>query len=406
LGGCRGGVWRWRGCSQRISLAQTAASGTWRQPVPLRVRVHAADVVYCVAGASSKWLQGLPGMSCVGPLVSACVQGRPGAPRFVSSTASSLTFEWNAGIVTDRLGPADGFELQVGRAMCGRCARSLGLALTVARAHLGRKVTWSSGAHICVLYSRATGLPAVSIPHPCIPRTPQWRRSTVGAGAEYGWIAAKAVIKGTQCVKKNLDADSAFEVRVRGVNDAGASGWSRHTVMRTASAGASRGACMCSLPVEIQCLHVRWFHQLEAGCVAAQAARLGTAPRRRLRPPPAPPRPRQLGPRPPLLRRGAAVPRPPAPIAHPRPRPRGRPGPRRQLRLRLPVQVCSSASVCPVRVVCRWARGGFAHVPWWSRRTATAMCRWDTGSHHATSNRIRRWARCHRCCCRYTRRTR
>jgi hypothetical protein len=45
------------------------------------------------------------------------VQGRPGAPRFVTNSPSSLTFEWNAGIVTDRLGAAEGFELQVQRTL-------------------------------------------------------------------------------------------------------------------------------------------------------------------------------------------------------------------------------------------------------------------------------------------------
>ena len=60
-----------------------------------------------------------------------------------------------------------------------------------------------------------------------------------GAAAEYGWLSAKAIIKGTQCVKKNLEPNSKFEVRIRGVNDAGSSGWSRITVMATTSDGNS-----------------------------------------------------------------------------------------------------------------------------------------------------------------------
>ena len=46
-------------------------------------------------------------------------------------------------------------------------------------------------------------------------------------------MSAKAPVKGTQCVKKNLESDTKFEVRIRGVNDAGSSGWSRVTVMAT-----------------------------------------------------------------------------------------------------------------------------------------------------------------------------
>ena len=58
----------------------------------------------------------------------------------------------------------------------------------------------------------------------------QWRRCVPGSGAEYGWISAKSIIKGTQCVKKNLEADGAFEVRVRGVHEGGGGGWALYPV--------------------------------------------------------------------------------------------------------------------------------------------------------------------------------
>ncbi len=100
---------------------------------------------------------------------------------------------------------------------------------------------------------------------PLYPST-QWRRCVPGSGAEYGWISAKSIIKGTQCVKKNLEADAAFEVRVRGINDAGVSGWSRHTVMKTApvaagastSGGAGEAKQSSGQPSGTCCGHVMW----------------------------------------------------------------------------------------------------------------------------------------------------
>jgi hypothetical protein len=43
----------------------------------------------------------------------ALVQGRPGAPRFVCSTETSVTIEWNAAPLTQRQGLAEAFDLQV-----------------------------------------------------------------------------------------------------------------------------------------------------------------------------------------------------------------------------------------------------------------------------------------------------
>jgi hypothetical protein len=59
----------------------------------------------------------------------------------------------------------------------------------------------------------------------------QWRLYADGVAGE--WQAAKSLLQGTQCLKKNLQPCAKYEFRIRAKNAKGFSGWSRCTVMHT-----------------------------------------------------------------------------------------------------------------------------------------------------------------------------
>jgi hypothetical protein len=88
--------------------------------------------VGCVYSSAAVPLETTSWRACACACVCVCVadQGRPGAPRLLESTTTSLKLEWNIAPVTARQGPSDGFELQV-RVLLRAAACCVGHVLTL-----------------------------------------------------------------------------------------------------------------------------------------------------------------------------------------------------------------------------------------------------------------------------------